>query len=55
MDYLAARGEDVVYSPVYKVYGYEWRLKVYPKGNAQVHGSHLSLFLELINVTTFYI
>lgn len=35
---MLQKDEDIVYSPNFKVYGFEWRFKIYPKGNAQSYG-----------------
>lgn len=43
------REKAVVYSPIMEQEGLEWRLKVYPNGNETVEGTHLSVFLELVN------
>jgi hypothetical protein len=40
--------EDViVYSNPYVNNGLVWKLKIYPKGNAQGKDTHMSVFLEL--------
>eukprot|EP00761_Pharyngomonas_kirbyi_P009368 gb/GECH01009384.1/.p1 GENE.gb/GECH01009384.1/~~gb/GECH01009384.1/.p1 ORF type:complete len:678 (+),score=182.24 gb/GECH01009384.1/:1-2034(+) len=42
------KSADMLYSSEIKAYGASWRLKVYPNGNGVAFGSHLSVFLELV-------
>jgi tripartite motif-containing protein 37 len=49
-DYQSYHLSEIWYSEVFRTYGQEWRMKVYPHGNGQSPG-HLSLFLELLNVS----
>eukprot|EP00835_Amoeboradix_gromovi_P000200 NODE_7_length_48057_cov_0.322240.p9 type:complete len:375 gc:universal NODE_7_length_48057_cov_0.322240:170-1294(+) len=40
---------ELLYSPTFtSITGLEWRLKIYPKGNTQVSGKSVSIFLELV-------
>lgn len=38
-----------VYSPIVSALGCEWRLKIYPDGNDDVRGKHLSIFVMMVN------
>lgn len=42
------REKEIIYSDPLTSYGITWRLKVYPNGNGQAKGSHLSVFLEML-------
>ena len=50
MDFSAAvnAGADVVYTTPMQAHGLTWRLKVYPNGNGSALGTHLRVFLELV-------
>ncbi|KAB5516029.1 hypothetical protein DKX38_026677 [Salix brachista] len=45
---------EFYYSPVYLAGRHQWKLKLFPNGNTQPRGKHLSLFLELRDCTKFH-
>ena len=39
----------MIFSPIQKIEGSEWRLKIYPNGNENVEGIYLSVFIEMVS------
>ena len=46
---LSTQTEAALSSPRFTVGGIEWRMKVYPKGYGDGDGSHLSLYLHMVD------
>ncbi|KAJ4840907.1 hypothetical protein Tsubulata_001100 [Turnera subulata] len=50
IDKYSTLGSDCLYSPVFSAEGQQWKLMLYPKGNQNSDGKHLSIFLEWVNI-----